>query len=60
MSVDFVGTKRLLELTLPHGKTLNAPIPDAYQVNLTFTSLLADIGNTMADDGFTGESIIVT
>ena len=60
MSVDFVGTKRLLDITLPHGKTVSAPIPDAYQVNLTFTSLLADIGNTMVDDGFTGDSIIVT
>lgn len=60
MTVDFVGTKRLLDVTLPNGKTVRPPIPEAYQVNLTFTSLLANIGNTMVDNGFGASSIIVT
>jgi hypothetical protein len=59
MTVDFVGTKRLLDVTLPNGKTVKPPIPEAYQVNLTFTSLLANIGNTMVDDGFGASSIII-
>ena len=59
MTVDFVGTKRLLDITLPNGKTVKPPIPEAYQVTLTFTSLLANIGNTMVDDGFAAGSIII-
>lgn len=52
MSVDFVGTRRLLDVTTPMGKTVNTSIPDAYMVNISFTSLLADTGNLMAADGF--------
>ena len=59
MTVDFVGTKRLLDITLPNGKSVKPPIPEAYQVSLTFTSLLANVGNTMVDDGFGASSIII-
>jgi hypothetical protein len=57
MSVDFVGTKRLLDVTLPTGQTVKAPIPEAYQVSLTVKSLLADTGNAMVDNGFTSSVI---
>jgi len=51
MSVDFRGTIRQLPVDTP--KTYNAPIPEAYVVNITFTSLLTDFANTMKGGGFT-------
>ena len=52
MTVDFQGTRRNLSVTLPTGKTIEAPIPDAYVVSITFTSLLADIANMMVTEDF--------
>jgi hypothetical protein len=52
MQVNFNGTRRLLPVTLPSGTTLETTIPDAYTVSLTFTSLLANIGNTMIAKSF--------
>ena len=52
MTVDFQGTRRNLDVTLPTGQLIKAPIPEAYTVTLTFTSLLADIANMMATQDF--------
>ena len=52
MQVNFNGTRRLLPVTLPTGKTVDTPIPEAYIVTITFTSLLASIGNTMVASAF--------
>lgn len=52
MTVNFNGTRRLLPVTLPTGKTVDAPIPEAYVVSITFTSLLASIANTMVSGSF--------
>jgi hypothetical protein len=54
MSVGFVGTTRKLDVTLPvpSNTVIQAPIPEAYSVSLTFTSLLADTGNLMLSEGF--------
>ena len=51
MSVDFKGTVRQLEVDVP--TVYKAPIPEAYVVNITFTSLLNDFANTMVGSGFT-------
>lgn len=52
MSVDFRGTVRHLPVDCP--TIYNAPIPEAYVVNITFQSLLTDFANTMATgSGFT-------
>jgi len=56
MSVEFQGTKRILPVAIPSndraGTTITAPIPEAYVVSITFTGLLADIGNMMASPDF--------
>jgi len=56
MSVEFQGTKRNLPVAVPNdtftGTTITAPIPDAYVVSITFTGLLADIGNMMVSPDF--------
>lgn len=52
MSIDFQGTVRNLDVTLPTGQAIKTPIPEAYNVSITFTSLLADIGNMMASKDF--------
>lgn len=61
MSIDFQGTRRTLPVFIPSptgGSTpVNTTIPDAYIVSLTFTSLIANTGNTMVDTGFTSERI---
>ncbi len=51
MSIDFRGTIRQLPVNTP--TTYDAPIPEAYVVNITFTSLLNDFANTMVGSGFT-------
>ena len=38
-------------------RTVEVAIPDVYVVTITFTSLLADVANTMIDTGFTGRKI---
>ncbi len=50
MSIDFRGTVRQLPVDTP--KKYDAPIPEAYVVNITFTSLLNDFANTMMGSGF--------
>lgn len=52
MTVNFNGTRRLLPVTLPTGSTVDAPIPESYIVSITFTSLLANIANTMITGSF--------
>ena len=66
LSIDFKGTTRQLEVSTP---TLNSsgnsaklttvgtlvPIPEAYVVNITFTSLLNDYANQMIGPSFTSK-----
>ncbi len=60
MSVDFVGTVRKTKVTVPSGngegnigsKVITTDVPEAYQVSLTFQSLLGEYGNTMISDAF--------
>lgn len=51
LTVDFAGTKRLLEVETPAG-TVQAPIPDAYMVSITFRSLISDTANSMLTNQF--------
>lgn len=51
MDVNFLGTRRQLPVNTPGG-TIITSIPEAYEVTLTFTSLIADTGNLMISDGF--------
>lgn len=51
LSIDFVGTRRLLTVETPKGP-VEAPIPDAYLVKMRITSLLSDTANTMLTDQF--------
>ena len=61
MTIDFQGTRRTLPVSVPSvaGGSIvtNTSIPDAYIVSITFTSLIAETGNTMVDTGFTSEKI---
>jgi len=51
LEVDFIGTTRNKTVNIgPH--TFETPIPDAYEVTIEITSLLADYANTMMGDGF--------
>lgn len=60
MSVEFNGTVRKTSVTVPSGngegnigsKVIQTPVPEAYQVSLTFTSLIGDYGNSMISDAF--------
>lgn len=52
MNIEFIGTRRNLDVTLPTGRTISTPIPDAYKVTITFKSLLADVGNLMVTKDF--------
>jgi hypothetical protein len=60
MSVGFVGTVRKTSVVVPSGngtgvvgsKVIQTPVPEAYQVSITFTSLIGEYGNTMISDGF--------
>lgn len=63
MSVEFLGTVRRTEVTVPilitegetskvSSTTITVPVPDAYNVSLTFTSLIGDYGNAMMSDAF--------
>ena len=51
MDVNFLGTRRQLPVNTPTGQILTS-IPEAYDVTITFTSLLADTGNLMVNKGF--------
>lgn len=60
MSVGFVGTVRKTSVVVPSGngtgvvgsKVIQTPVPEAYQVSISFTSLIGEYGNTMISDGF--------
>lgn len=52
LKVDFQGTRRRLLVDTPMTSGVDAIIPDAYIVSITFTGLLADLGNMMISDGF--------
>jgi hypothetical protein len=51
MDVQFLGTRRQLPVTTPKGEIITS-VPEAYNVTLTFTSLIADVGNLMVSKGF--------
>ena len=66
MDVNFLGTRRNLPVRIPAdasngGATeVSASIPDAYEVTITFTSMLADTGNLMINKGFAGKINVTT
>ena len=51
MDVNFLGTRRQLPVNTPKGEVFTS-IPEAYEVSITFTSLIADTGNLMVNKGF--------
>ena len=51
MDVNFLGTRRQLPVNTPKGEVITS-IPEAYEVSITFTSLIADTGNLMVNKGF--------
>ena len=60
MSINFLGTIRRLPVSIPalsngsiSSRTVEVPIPEAYDVSISFTSLINDYGNTMVSDAFT-------
>lgn len=66
MVIDFKGTVRNKEVYIPHlspgskspGTTsARVPIPDAYTVSITFTSLIADYANLMVSNYFTSDEL---
>jgi hypothetical protein len=59
MHVDFLGTRRQLPVNTPKGQ-ITTSIPEAYQVSITFTSLIADVGNLMISKGFTSPVTVTT
>ena len=60
MKIDFLGTIRRSTVTVPSlnksGKVvttdIKVPVPDAYNVSITFESLIGDYGNTMMSPAF--------
>ena len=71
MSVNFIGTTRNVKVSVPSGngegiigsKTVNTPVPEAYEVSITFQSLIGDYGNTMLSDAYSttidGSKVII-
>lgn len=51
LNVDFLGTVRNKNVSIP-GQTINAPVPDAYNVTITVKSLLTDYANLMIGSNF--------
>ena len=62
LQVDFIGTTRNKTVEIG-GKSFQSPIPDAYEVTIELTSLLADYANTMVGDSFQttvdGERVVI-
>lgn len=62
MGVEFLGTVRKQKVTVPTAQPgheyylkfseIEVPVPEAYQVSLTFTSLIKDYSNTMIGSFF--------
>lgn len=58
MQVEFLGTTRRSNVTIPTlgvdnkvgSKSIRVPVPEAYNVSITFTSLIGEYGNTMMSD----------
>lgn len=57
LEVDFVGTVRNKEVEIADIGRFSAPIPDAYEVTIQFTSLLSDYANLMVGSGFHGNTV---
>ncbi len=60
LSINFLGTVRRLSVSTPIlsnkkviPKSVEVPIPEAYEVTIEFTSLIGDYGNTMMSEAFT-------
>ena len=49
LAVSFVGSRRIMSLPIPSDKggTINAIIPDAYNVSITFTGMNEETRNFM-------------
>lgn len=45
MSVEFVGNRRMYDVTIDNGNTQKCIVPDAYKVKLTFVPLTKDTNN---------------
>ena len=59
LAINFLGTIRRLPVSIPtlsNGsittRTVEVPIPEAYDVSISFTSLINDYGNAMVSDAF--------
>ena len=52
MTVEFAGTVRNKQITIPGVGSFTAPIPDAYDVTIEIESLLSDYANLMIGSGF--------
>lgn len=57
MNIEFLGTVRRSRVSVPLLKgeritstDIEVPVPDAYNVSITFTSLISDYGNAMISD----------
>lgn len=57
LEVNFVGTVRNKEVEIADIGRFTAPIPDAYEVTIEFTSLLSDYANLMVGTGFHGNTV---
>lgn len=57
LEVNFVGTVRNKEVEIAGLGRFTAPIPDAYEVTIQFTSLLSDYANLMVGTGFHGNTV---
>jgi hypothetical protein len=63
LKINFNGIRRVLDVTVPGivgNRVIQAPIPEAYIVSITFQSLLADVGNMMLSQGFNRKIIVET
>jgi len=64
MKVDFVGNRRNLKVSVPQGGgrsvDVETPIPEAYNVSITFKSLIGDVGNNMISPRFADRIVATT
>ena len=60
MNVKFLGTIREAKVFVPSGNgtgaisktSVSTPVPEVYEVSLTFKSLISEYGNTMLSTSF--------
>jgi hypothetical protein len=50
LTIGFKGTRRNLPVTLPDGSKIETSIPEAYDVQITIRSLLANVSNMMLQE----------